>query len=142
MRTSPAPHTAPRGEVQQYVDKLLGCGMMAPAMNKPRDELCSGPRHRFSKGMPKYNYRLIFLLSIATLFCGLLIAQYVDSHKGELMIGDQAVPSTTTNGTIAGDRWIVVSNNLIHVTAEDSSRIIMGRVQAFRRRRGCEFGSF
>lgn len=47
-----------------------------------------------------------------------LVATASELRTNQLMIGDTAVESVETNGTISGDKWIVVSNTLIQVHVE------------------------
>jgi hypothetical protein len=64
--------------------------------------------------MKKIDRQFLF----AIFFGGALVAAGADLRTNQLMIGGVAVDSTVSNGTIIGDRWMVISNTLVRVHAE------------------------
>ena len=58
---------------------------------------------------------LVFLLAA---FAGLVFSAAANDPTNQLMIGNEPVETTVTNGRIAGDRWMVISNELYLVHAE------------------------
>jgi len=47
-----------------------------------------------------------------------LVAAAADLNTNQLMIGDEVVNSTVSNGVISGDRWVVISNTLVRFHAK------------------------
>lgn len=62
------------------------------------------------------NLRSQFLMLL--FFSRALLAAGADLKTNQLMIGNTMVNSTVSNGTIVGDRWMVISNTLIRIHAE------------------------
>ncbi len=55
---------------------------------------------------------------IGIIFLGAFAVAAADLRTNQLFIGDTAVKSTVSNGTIIGDRWMVISNTLVRIHAE------------------------
>ena len=68
---------------------------------------------------------------IGIIFLGAFAVAAADLRTNQMFIGDTAVESTVSNGTIIGDRWMVISNTLVRSHAEVTP--IEGPVSEFQR---------
>ena len=55
---------------------------------------------------------------VLAIFGGVFVSVGADLRTNQLMIGDTVVDGIVSNGTISGDRWMVISNTLVRFHAE------------------------